>query len=174
MPGWRSKRKKKKQSRRSGGRFCRHAAGLLLGALPAMQSAAALRRPRRPVSADRSVKMRASGNRLGRQQSAPDFVGPLGDSVLNAGRRKGRAGIVGGLKEAEPRREHHGLVQTQSPQNLAGHQVAAGIAGDHNGVQVFVIQGLLQKAGWSSVDQGHDVGAGGVVVVGAEQSTASL
>ena len=113
--------------------------------------------------------MRASGSAWGGSKVRRISSGPLGDSVLNAGRRKGRAGIVGGLKEAEPRREHHGLVQTQSPQNLAGHQVAAGIAGDHNGVQVFVIQGLLQKQAGHPVDQGHDVGAGGVVVVGAEQ-----
>jgi hypothetical protein len=36
-------------------------------------------------------------------------------------------------------RQHHGLVQAQGPQDLPGYQVPAGVAGDHNGVQVFVI-----------------------------------
>ena len=68
-----------------------------------------------------------------------DASGPGFHSLLHAGGGQGGAGVVGGLEEAEVGRQHHGLVQAQGPQDLPGYQVPAGVAGDHNGVQVFVI-----------------------------------
>ena len=76
---------------------------------------------------------------------------------------------MGGLGQTEPRRQDGRLVEAHRPQKLLCHQIAAGIAGDHDSKEILFIQIVgLQQAG-HAVEQGHQIGTDRIIVVGTEE-----
>ena len=72
-------------------------------------------------------------------QSGGKFVQPPGD----AGGPEGVAGVMGRLQQQGPGRQNQAPVEAHGPQQLPGHQVAAGVARGHHPGHVLGPQVLL-------------------------------
>ena len=62
------------------------------------------------------------------------------DPVLNSRKFHGGTGVVGRLHHAKIPREVKGLVHVQGRDELAGNEVAAGVAGNDDGKQGLIIK----------------------------------
>ena len=94
-----------------------------------------------------------------------------GRPVFDAGVPEDALGVVGRFDEGEVRRQDEVLVAVHGVQYLFGHDVAAAVAGDDQGVNFLIGKGrlFLAEQGRQPVEEGRDVGADGVVVVRADQ-----
>ena len=91
--------------------------------------------------------------------------GPLAD----AGKLHRLAGIVGRFQEAEAGRQQEGPVEAQGAHGLLRHDVAAAVAGDHHSIEPLAGETAADMEAGEAVDEGHDVGAHRVVVIGEEE-----
>ena len=73
------------------------------------------------------------------------------------------------LHEAEVRRQDGRFIEAHRAQQLPRDDIAAGIAGNDNAVQIFLIQILLDEQIGQAVEQRHDIGADRVVIIRAQE-----
>ena len=92
-----------------------------------------------------------------------------GRPLADAGKLHRLAGIVGRFHEAETGRQQEGPVEAQSAHGLLRHDIAAAVARDHHGVEPLARQSAADVEASEAVDEGHDVGAHRVVVIGEEE-----
>ena len=83
--------------------------------------------------------------------------------------RPDRAGVVRRLHEAEFRRQDGRFVQAHRAQQLPRNDIAAGITGNNNAIQIFLIQILLDKQIGQAVEQRHDIGTDCVIIIRAQE-----
>ena len=95
--------------------------------------------------------------------------GKFRDPCVDPVRSPDGTGVVRRLHEAEVRRQDGRLVQAHCAQQLPRDDIAAGITGNNNAIQIFLIQILLDKQIGQAVEQRHDIGTDCVIIIRAQE-----